>query len=198
MSPLRTALRSLKNKAKRFAKAREGVAAVEFALVMPLMLTLYLGSTELTQLINVDERITNIAGTVGDLVARSDGQVTASDLTDYFQAAQAIIAPFSGTSLKQVVSLVYVNSSGVTTVKWSQAYNGGTARTVGQPYPSSPGIATSMIAISKSNYVIVSEASYSYQPLLGLFFRSPFTLYHQNYYLPRYPGIICYNTSTCS
>ena len=126
-----------------------------------------------------------------------NGEITASNLADYFQAAQSIIAPFSNTGLTQVVSLVSISSTGVTNVLWSQAYNGGTAKTVNQPYPGPHAIPASMLSISYSNYVIVSEASYSYLPLLGLFFKTPFSLYHQNFYLPRYPGKICYNTTTC-
>ena len=181
-----------------FGRAREAVAAVEFALIMPFLLTLYLGSLELSQLISVDMRVTTIAGTVGDLVARSNGTISSSTLSDYFQASQAIIAPFSTTGLAQVVSVVTVSSTGVTSVLWSQGYNGGTAKTAGQPYPSTPhGIPLAMINISKSNWVVVAESAYSYKPLLGFFFKSPFTLYHQNFYLPRFASKICYNSTTC-
>jgi Flp pilus assembly protein TadG len=178
-------------------RGREAVAAVEFALILPVMLTMYLGSIELSQAISVDQRVTVVAGTVGDLVARANGEITAANLTDYFQAAQSIIAPFSTTGLTQVVSLVQISSTGVTTVLWSQAYNGGTAKTANQPYPGPHAIPTTTINMWNSNYVIVSESTYSYLPLLGIFFKTPFSLYHQNFYLPRYPGKICYNTTTC-
>jgi Flp pilus assembly protein TadG len=182
-----------------FFRAREAVAAVEFALVMPLLLTMYLGSTELSQLINIDQRIVTIAGTVGDLVARENGEIDSGPLADYFQAAQAILSPFSTNGLAQVVSVVYVASNGTTTkILWSQASAGGTARTVNQPYS---GIPTELLSITKGTtapYIIVSEASYSYKPLLGLFFKQPFGLYHQSFYLPRYAAMICYNAATCT
>jgi len=185
----------------RFGHAREAVAAVEFALVMPVMLTLYLGSIELSSLINVDQRITTIAGTVGDLVARENGEIDAATMSEYFQAATSVISPFTTTGLGQVVSVVYVNSSGVTKVLWSQATGGATARTVSQAFPGPHTIPTSMINITKGTtapYIIVSEASYSYKPLLGLFFKTAFPLYHQSFYLPRYAAMICYNASTCT
>ncbi len=52
-----------------------------------------------------------------------------------------------------------------------------------------------MINISKSNWIIVSEAAYVYPPMLGLFFPNSFKLYHQNFYLPRYAANITYNAS---
>jgi len=183
--------------AARFGAAQEAVAAVEFALVLPIMLMMYLGSLELSSAITIDQRVTNVAGAVGDLVAREKGEITASELTDYFTAATAIMQPFSTTSLKQVVTVVSVSSTGTTTVKWSQGYNGGVAKTAGSAYPNVNPIPTAMINISKSNYVIVSEASYTYKPLLGWFFKTSFNLYHQNFYLPRYAAVICYNATTC-
>ena len=182
---------------KALVAGREGVAAVEFALVMPVMLTMYLGSMELSQLINVDQRITTIAGTVGDLVAREDGSIGATTLTDYFTAATAILAPFATSSLKQSVTVVSVAADGVTTnVIWSQGTNGATTATVGKPFTGSHPIPSAMLNISKSNWIIVSDATYPYTPLLGLFFRKSFTLYHQNFYLPRYPGVITYDSSS--
>lgn len=180
--------------AKRFPGAREAVAAVEFALVMPLLLLLYLGSLELSQLISIDQRVTNIAGTVGDLVSRTNGTIAAATLTDYFQASTAIISPFLTTGLTQVVTLVKVDATtGVATVVWSQAYNGGTAKIVNSVYGPTT-LPTAITSISKGSYVVVSEVNYPYLPLLGLFFKSTFNLYHQNFYAPRYAGKICYVT----
>lgn len=182
----------------RFGAAREAVAAVEFALILPIMLTLYLGSIELSQLINMDQRVTNIAGTVGDLAARANGTLKNSDLQNYFSAATAIIAPFTTTGLQQVVSEVQVNTDGTTKVLWSVGYNGGSAKNINLPFPGPHAIPPSMIAITQNNSnndVIVSEATYSYQPLLGLFFQHAFTLYHQGFYLPRYASAITYDAS---
>ncbi|MDR3472848.1 MAG: pilus assembly protein [Devosia sp.] len=198
MNRLGYAIGQLAGLVRRFAKSGEATAAIEFAAVMPVMLLMYLGSLELSDAISVDQRVTNVAGTVGDLVARENGEITATDLSDYFQAATAILSPFPTTTLTQVVTLVAVSNTGVTTVKWSQPYNGGTAKTVGQAYPATNAIPAAMLNISHNNYIIVSEASYSYKPLLGWFFKNSFNLYHQNFYLPRYAKIICYDTATCS
>ena len=198
MAGLRILIDWLMGTLVRFGRSREATAAIEFAAVVPVMLLMYLGSLELSSAIGVDQRVTNVAGTVGDLVAREKSEVSATDLADYFQAATAIMQPYPTTTLQQVVSLVYVSSTGVTTVKWSQAYNGGTPKTLNQPYPSTHAIPAAMLNISHNNYVIVSEASYTYKPLLGWFFKSSFDLYHQNFYLPRFAAIICYDTPTCS
>lgn len=193
----RAALRGLLRLGQRFAGAREAVAAVEFALVLPIMLLMYIGSVELSQAFSVDQRVITIAGTVGDLVARTRDSIKQnSTLQDYFTAAQAIIAPYPTTDLTQVVSFVSVDSSGNTNVQWSVGYNGGSPQTAGQPYSGPHPIPPAMLNISKGKWVIVSEASYPFLPMLGMFFTTPFSLYHQNFYLPRYGAAITLDTSS--
>jgi Flp pilus assembly protein TadG len=189
-------LRAIRRKLRFFLKAQRGAAAVEFALVVPLMLMLYIASLELSQAIVADRRLTTVVGTVGDLVARSKDKLTSCDLTDYFTAAQSIMRPFSTTGLEQVVSQLQVDDEGVATVKWSIPFNGATAHVVGDTFAIKD--VPEMAEIAKNNYLIVSESSYSYLPLLGLFFKTAFPLYHRNYYLPRFGGQIEYNTVTCS
>jgi hypothetical protein len=184
---------------RRFARANEAVALIEFALIMPVMLMLYLGSVELSQAINVDQRVTNISATVGDLVAREKNVIPASDLTDYFQASKAILSPYTTSGLVQTVTLVAVDNSGVTNVRWTMPSSGTATQIVGQPWAGLHPIPASMIAISHNNWIIVSEASYAYKPAIaGPFVQSTMPLYHQTFYLPRFASIICYNTTPCT
>jgi Flp pilus assembly protein TadG len=193
---LATLVTRLRIAALRFARAREAAAAVEFALITPFLITLYMGTIELSDLIAVDRRVTVISGTTGDLVARTDGNLPPATLTDYFKASEGIIMPYSKTGLKQVVTLVSVNTATppVTTVKWSQAYNGGTARTVGQPYA---GLTTSITNLAKGSYIVVGETSYAYKPLLGWVVKNAINLHRESYYLPRFAACISYNGSGC-
>src|SRR5690606_26993438 len=70
---------------RRFSHDRRGAAAVEFALVVPLLLLLYLGTVEASALYTVDRRIVTISGTMGDLVARVNGSISQATLDDFFQ-----------------------------------------------------------------------------------------------------------------
>jgi Flp pilus assembly protein TadG len=175
-----------------FPAAQGAVAAVEFALIMPFLLFLYMGSNELSQAITLDRRVTIIAGTVGDLVARANGTVAQTDLNDYFIAADKIVTPFPGTLLKQIVTCVSVDALGVVTVVWSEAHNGATAHITGASYA----LPTEMIAVAANptapttSFVIVSEASYSYEPLFGLVFKAAVPLYHRSFFIPRFGGKI--------
>lgn len=174
---------ALLRKFMRFRRNEKGAAAVEFALILPFLLVLFMGSIEASSLITVDRRVTIISGTVGDLVARTDGTLTSSQLTDFFKASQGIIFPYSTTGLKQVVSLISVTSAGVAKVKWSCAYNGGTKRTVNASYT----LPSKMNELARTNgWIVASEVYYSYKPVLGYVFKNALALNNYSFYLPRY------------
>ena len=171
---------------------------VEFALILPMLLTLYFGSIEAGSLFTVDRRITIISGTVGDLISQWDpsgGLLTQTTIDDYFEAAEVIMTPYDATGLAQVVSFVEVDSTGVTEVKWSKATGGGTARTVGASYPLAA--STQMNQIAQGGWLIVAETSYSYKPVLGLVFTDAVELSHISYFLPRFAECIQVSGSAC-
>lgn len=176
----------------QFRDDAQAVAAVEFALVVPIMLLLYVGSVEASSLISVDRRVQTIAGAMGDLVSRSNVKVAACDIKDYFQASAAIMAPYSRTPLQQVVSSVFVKADGSTEVKWSQPSGGATALVVGKPYP----LPAAMTSISLNSYVIVSTASYAYIPMTGIVYNQAVHLRRENFYLPRFGGSIIVDPTT--
>ena len=167
---------------ERFVRSRDGVAAVEFALIMPLLLLLYLGTVEGSRAISYDRRLTTIASSMGDLVARSDTTITQSELSDYFLAAEAIITPYAAVGLKQVVTSVFVDADGTATVSWSQGYNGGVAHGVNDIYV----LPTELTTIALDGYVVVSEASMTYDPITTYVFPSSLLLYKEYFHLPRF------------
>ena len=60
---------SIERRLRRLIGDERGVSAVEFALLLPLMLTLYLGAVEVSQGIGADRKVTLTARTIGDLVS---------------------------------------------------------------------------------------------------------------------------------
>ena len=174
--------------AARFRTAETGVAAVEFALILPIMLWVYIGMVEASALISMDRKVQTISGAVGDLVAREDGEITSAMLADYVKVASGIMTPYPVAPLEQIITQVEVDADGVTRVDWSKRYLGETlqstgAREVGEEYE---GLPEEIINIALEQYVIVAESRYSYLPLYGIVFNQPVNLYRENFYLPRF------------
>lgn len=191
---MRGALHTVFTAMARLRMAERGAAAVEFALILPVMLLVYLGTLEASTLITMDRKVQSVAGAVGDLVARADETITSSQLQDYFRAASGIMTPYSPTDVLQVVTAVDVAADGTTSVVWTRQYLNGvysatTPHTVGDDYP----LPAEMTAISLGRMVIAAEASYSYTPLLGIVINQPIDLYRSSYFMPRFGEDIALN-----
>src|SRR6266508_705434 len=81
-----------------FARDRRGVSAVEFAMVLPLMLTLYLGAVEVSQGIGIDRKVTLTTRTVADLASQVSS-INNADMTNLLNATASVIAPFDQSQL---------------------------------------------------------------------------------------------------
>jgi len=82
---------------KGFGRDRAGVSALEFAFVLPLMLTIYIGSFEISQGLSAKTKVSQTARTVTDLVARSTS-ITTAQKADIFDATKTVMSPFTITN----------------------------------------------------------------------------------------------------
>ena len=80
----------------KFWKQTSGLAAVEFAFVLPVMLSFFLGLIEVSQALSCRASVTDLAATGSDLVAQ-ESSVTTADMTNVFSALSAMLFPFDAT-----------------------------------------------------------------------------------------------------
>jgi Flp pilus assembly protein TadG len=152
-------------------KASGGVAVVEFAMVLPVMVLLYLGMTEVTIGVMTDRKVTLLTRTLADLTSRST-TLTTTQTNDIFAAATSVLAPVTNISQAgMVISSVAVLPTGGNDalgnpnvqgkICWSEARQGGTALTVGSIVTIPNGFKT-----PNSSYIIAT-AALPYKPVLG-------------------------------
>jgi Flp pilus assembly protein TadG len=153
-----------------------GVAAVEFALILPILLLLYFGVVELTQGVMAQQRSSHTASTVGDLVAQSS-TITAAEVGDIFTVGDTIMYPYPTTPLGMRVSSVSENAAGVVTVQWSQA--SGMAALAKNATVTDPNLAN---VITSGQTAIISEAQYTYTSVFSYVMPKP-VVFDQKYYL---------------
>lgn len=160
-----------------FVADRRGVSAVEFAMLLPLMMTLFLGSVEATQGIATNRKVTLTAHALGDLASQYT-DINNADMSNILAAGSAIIAPYAAANLREVVSELSINSQGQASVVWSDTLNG-TALTAGQivSVPAS-------LAVPNS-YLILAQVSYGYNPTYAFVMTGTVTLQDTSYVLPR-------------
>jgi len=169
-----------------FWRDRTGVSALEFAFVLPLMLTIYIGSFELSQGLSAKTKVTQTSRTVTDLVARSTN-ITTSQMSDIFNATNTVMSPFTITtaSFVLVVSTINIDANSNTTIAASCASDGNTYYTPGQT------VSVPAALVVPNSQLIWGTASYTYTPFLvrgGAPFYTmvgPVSLNDQMYMAPR-------------
>jgi len=140
---------------------RKGVAVVEFAFILPLLITLYFGVVETTYAVMADRRVAAVTSTVADLVAQTK-TVNQDELDDIFRAATAIMVPFESTDLSIVVTSVVIDEEGNATVDWSAAAPGsGQAYGTGASFDIPEGLRI------PDTSLIVAEVGYLYNSFLN-------------------------------
>ncbi len=170
---------------RRFLHDKRGVSAVEFAMLLPLMVTLYLGSVEVSSAIAVDRKVTLVARTLGDLVAQATS-VNSTDMTNIFSAATSVVQPYSSTLIKATVTRVDVDANGVAKVVWSKTLNG----TV---HPANQVVTLPTALNTASTSLIWAESQYTYTPTVGYVITGPMTLKDQIYMRPRLSDTVACN-----
>jgi Flp pilus assembly protein TadG len=168
---------SIERRLRHLVGDERGVSAVEFAMLLPLMLSLYLGAVEVSQGIGADRKVTLTARTICDLVSQVQS-IGNTDMTNALNASSAVMAPFPASNLKVTVSSVKIDANGKATVDWSDSLNG-TARAKGSTV-------TLPNALNVANTSLVwSEVQYTYKPVIGYVVTGTLTLKDQMYMRPR-------------
>jgi len=182
---------------RRFARDRDGVSAVEFAIILPFMLTLYLGGAELGDGMAIQFKATLAARTVADLASQSITIPDASTtMNDILGAASTVVAPYSAANMTVTVSeLEITKANSAATVIWS-ASNSGNGRSPGSAY-------TLPIALQSSSntypyYLILGEVTYPYTPSMGYVITGTISMYQNTFFFPRMSKCVKYNNTPSS
>ena len=169
-----------------FRRNERAVSAVEFALLAPMMIGLYLGGVEISEGISVDRKVTLAAGAVANLAAQT-ATLSTADMTNVLDATTTIMAPYSAGPLKITVSCISIDANKVATVKWSVTRNG-TVKSGSITLPSALQVANTQL--------LFGEVSYTYTPTVGRVIKDSVNLSDTMYMAPRisapkYNGTAC-------
>ena len=140
-----------------------GVAAVEFAVILPLVLTLFFGTIEVSTGVAVDRKIGILTRTMSDLISQAQ-TLNTSDLPNAFNIASAVMAPYSSAPVQAKISQIYIDPTTLEAkVKWGASSNAA-ARNCNDVVTS---LVPSGVRIG-GTYLIMSEVAYDYTPVAGI------------------------------
>lgn len=124
---------------RRLARDTRGIGAIEFAILVPVLLLLYLGALQTTVALSVAQRASRAAGAVADIVTqyasvtKSTQPATSSvlSLTTMPSVATAIFVPYTITGMTMKITGIQIDANSKATVLWSWEQDGTTAYTAG-------------------------------------------------------------------
>jgi Flp pilus assembly protein TadG len=163
-----------------------GIAAIEFAIIVPIMLLMFFGTIEFSSGVAVDRKVTLVARTLSDLTSQSTS-VNDFDLANFTTTGKAILTPYSTAPLNSTITELYVDpNTKAARVQWSQgSAPRGTGTTVTIP-------AELQVA---GTYLIYSEVSYLYVPAVGyVMAKAGINLSDSTYTRPRQSACVIYPT----
>lgn len=148
-----------------------GVAAIEFALVFPVLLILFFVMVNLSQHITMNRRLAVTANLVTDLVTRNR-TVQPSDLIDYFEAARLALRPAGTGSLAIDIYGYQRDATGSFVIsRWKKFLTNGTG---GTPVAAT---AASCTAPNTNNYKTLIKSSDIIVTVVCMNFNAPVPAY---------------------
>lgn len=162
---------------RQAARDHRGVAAVEFAIILPLMLTLYIGGNELGHALTIARKVTHVSSSLADLATQSK-TISSTDMCNILNAAASVMTPYPTSGVRIKLTQVKINASSIATVEWSGALND-TPLSKGAPVTLPTGVNT------PSTWVVMGEVHYAYKPVIGYVISGTMDLKDYFYLRPR-------------
>jgi Flp pilus assembly protein TadG len=166
-------------------KDQRGGAAIEFAIIAPVAIVLYIGFAELTMAMMAERRAAHVASVVADLVSQTPS-VTSANVSDIFAVGNSIVAPFPSAPLSLRVTSVIADANAVPKVAWSQGH-GLTALSNGATVTAFP---ANLLAANES--VVMADVQYQFTSPLQLVLPNALTFRDTFYLKPRRSTSVTY------
>lgn len=202
--------RRLRSAPTRLFKDTRGLAATEFAFIVPFMLVMFFGTVEISSGVAVDRKVTLVARTLSDLLSQAGPPPPPAPVSSYapaddtylqnvFTAGIAILTPYCAVPATLQLTEIYVDKNQVAKVQWSKAASVPTCNATQVTLTTSTRSAGDTITIPptllvKQTYLIFSEVSYNYTPVgIGYVMKSNVLLSDVSYTRPRQVVCVIYN-----
>lgn len=163
-----------------------GTALMEFALALPMLVLLLIGSFDLFEMLLMTQKCQRLAATLGDIVAQADDPLRAAQVDALFAAGSHVLEPFDhAAGGRAMVSAVVLNSSGVPMVAWQRIDGGALAATSRVGAAGGAAVLPAGLPLRTGETVIVAEAFQSFSPAFVGSVLPARTVYEAAYYRPR-------------
>jgi Flp pilus assembly protein TadG len=166
---------SFMQRLRRFIRANKGLAALEFAILAPVMVLLLFGSVELVDMLGQNSRVQNLAASLADVVSR-DTEISDDEMTGIWSAMDVLMFPEDAAPVRARITSIFIEDATTARVVWSEGRNGMAAL----PEDSTVTLPSAAMMIPGTS-VIHAEVEFPYTSPLGLVVEGNITMSHDAY-----------------
>ncbi len=188
---------------RAFVSNQSGVAAIEFALLVPIMLGLYFMLNETSNGLRAARKTTMVARIMADLATRPSN-LSDADKNDIFASAAPILSPFPADKGSYRLTSIRFDATGKGSVDWSEVNGTGIGSaharcTPTETRPTQPGLVPLSVPAGlkvPNTSVVLAEALVKYTPIVGYNITGEINLKDQLYMRPRTTDFVTRNGVT--
>lgn len=172
---------------RRYSGAQHGLAALEFALFLPILLTLLLGGVEMARFVLVHMKTEKMAYSVADVISQYDS-VTSGDVDIIFNATTELMGRYDSFDSDGRVILTSVRKqAGVDDqeVHWQCAGGGSASASSRIGTVNGTAVLPGAFTLEDNDNVIVSEVFYRYTPVINFIRLRGVDIYKTAMFRPR-------------
>jgi Flp pilus assembly protein TadG len=182
---------------RAFAQDRRGAAAIEFALIVPILVGMYFMLNETASGMRAARKTTMVARVMADLATRRT-DIGNADRDNIFASAGPIVSPFGSAPQAYRLTSIRFDTNGNGYVHWSEVKGTG----LGGPYAAcTPAQGAGSITVPAglkvpNSSVVLAEALLKYKPVIGWNITGEIDLKDQLYMRPRTTDFVSRNGDT--
>jgi Flp pilus assembly protein TadG len=160
----------LSGSAASLQKNEDGLAAIEFALLAPLLITMYFGLAEVASAISVNRAVSHATNVAGDLATQST-DIDKENLEDVLTATLRVMAIPEPQKVTIQLDSWSRDVSGKDVLVGSATMNAGASK-----LPSFNVAKVDKTLLNENSGIVVARVSYNYSPFKAMFFDSDITM----------------------
>ena len=148
----------------RFRSDRRAVAAIEFALIVPLLLSMYFVTMEVAQGVEANKKVARVGSMVADLVTQQQ-VTTVAELNAILSIGESTLQPYNRSKPSITITAIEITDETTPEVKvaWSRKLvNGATSAGAAK---GSPTTVPNSLKIQGS-FLVRVESALSYEPVI--------------------------------
>lgn len=150
----------------RLTGDERGVAAVEFALIVPILLVLYFITLEVAQAIDTNKKVNRVASQVADLITQQP-TMTPDEVDAIMKISRPILEPYRRSEAEVIVTAIRVTDEDTpkAEVAWSRRYSNGS---YSRAEPAGTVVTIPDSLMTRDAFYVRAETKLEYWPVIGL------------------------------